>query len=506
MSIQKNAAMAELARRELARRELARRLYREYLAYAHGEVWKRTRMSSFIADEVQRFIQEDTGHAYDILVVNCPPQHGKSMTISESLPSWYLGKYPDKNIILASYDSDFAERFCKKNKMKIRAVGKKLFGMEIGSIDRAAEFELSNGKGRFIARGIMSGITGNPANLVIIDDPVKNQLEADSPTYRQRLWDEWQASIKSRLSAGAKIIIIMTPWREDVFDREVIRTEKNVRHIKLPVEAGEKDPLGRQKGEPLCPELGKDADWLSEFRESYIHDPLGGQRAWTAMYLCAPKVPDGNLVKREWWKYYLREDAERRCRPAGAGAPVPEPEHYGCQIISVDAAFKGEENSDYVSIQVWGKTGNDYFLRYCMNRHLNFPETLDAIRMVSGLYPEARLVLIEEAANGAAIISVLQKELFVIPIPPKGGKVARVNAVSAAIESGHVYVPAEFEAPWVTDYLEQWSTFPNAAHDDMVDASSQALSYLLNWPGSVPMESEEDEQYEWHGEWIEPYK
>ena len=184
---------------ELAKRELARRLYREYLAYAHDGTWKRTRMSSFLADEVQRFIEADTGHAYDILVVNCPPQHGKSMTITESLPSWYLGKSPLNNIIVASYDSDFAERFSKKNRSKIKAVGKRLFGIDIGAIDRASEFELSNGKGRFIARGIMSGITGNPANLVIIDDPVKNQLEADSPTYRQRLRDEWQASIKSRL-------------------------------------------------------------------------------------------------------------------------------------------------------------------------------------------------------------------------------------------------------------------------------------------------------------------
>ena len=169
--------------RELARRELARRYYSEYLAYADGDSWIRTRLSSFLARKIQTFIETDTGHAYDILIIECPPQHGKSMTVSESLPSWYLGKHPDRNIILASYDSDFAERFCRKNKEKIRSCGKNLFGIDIGSIDRAGEFELSNGKGRMISRGIMSGITGNPANLIIIDDPVKNQQEADSPAY-----------------------------------------------------------------------------------------------------------------------------------------------------------------------------------------------------------------------------------------------------------------------------------------------------------------------------------
>ena len=483
---QKNSALAELAKRELARRR-----YREYLSYAHGAAWKATRMSGYLADEVQKFIQTDTGHAYDILVVNCPPQHGKSMTITESLPSWYLGKYPEKNIIVASYDADFAERFSKKNRAKIRDVGRRLFGIDIGQTDRASEFELSNGKGRFIARGIMSGITGNPANLIIIDDPVKNQQEADSPAYRQRLWDEWQASVKSRLAAGAKVIIIMTPWREDVFDREVLRTEKNVRHISLPVEAGENDPLGRKPGEPLCPELGKDAKWLAEFRESYVHDPLGGQRAWSAMYLCSPKVLEGNLIRREWWRYYEKE-----------------PVAFDLSVISVDAAFKDAETSDYVSIQVWGKARNDFFLRYCLNRHLDFPGTLDAIRTVRSVYPEARLVLIEEAANGAAIIQTLRTEQLVLPVKPKGGKVARVHAVSAAIESGHVYVPAEGSVPWIGAYLDQFTVFPNGAHDDMVDASSQALSYLLQFNNLY--ENENDGSAEapavYEGGYVDPYE
>lgn len=518
-------ARTEPAKIELARRELARRHFADYLEYAGRGGWIRTRMAEFLATETERFIETDTGHAYDVLVINCPPQHGKSMTITESLPSWYLGRHPDRNVIIASYDSDFAEKFCRRNKEKIRSCGRQLFGVEIGAVDRAAEFELTaagssaavggpggagaaagglcgcrRGGGRLIARGIMSGITGNPANLVIIDDPVKNQLEADSPTYRQRLWGEWQASIKSRLAAGAKVIIIMTPWREDVFDREVIRTEANVRHICLPVEAygpdccrvtpkdgdaadgadGQdaeyKDPLGRAPGEPLCPELGKDAAWLKEFRASYIDDPLGGQRAWAAMFMCSPRVQDGNLVKRDWWRYYRPEEISE----------------YGSALISVDAAFKGDETSDFVSIQVWGKLGTDYYLRYCLNRRLDFPETVQAIRSTRALYPDARTVIVEEAANGAAIIATLQREMFVIPITPNGGKVSRVNAVSAAIESGHVYVPEPGCCPWVNDFLEQFATFPNAKHDDMVDAASQALHRMIYSSGERNTPAAED--------------
>ncbi len=459
----------ELITAELARRELARRYYSEYLPYVYGDSWIRTRMSAFLANRIQQFIEAETDHAYDILIVECPPQHGKSMTVSESLPSWYLGKYPDRNIILASYDSDFAERFCRKNKDKIKSWGKNLFGIAIGAIDRAGEFELSNGKGRMISRGIMSGITGNPANLIIIDDPVKNQQEADSPAYRNRVWSEWQASLKSRLAAKGKVIVIMTPWTDDDLAARILKSEKNVQLLRLPVEAEEDDPLGRTVGDPLCPELGKDAQWLADFKASYISDPQGGQRAWTALYQCSPRQEEGNLVQRNWWKFY-----------------DPEAEMaFGTEIISVDASFKGEDNSDFVSIQVWGKKAQDYYLRYCLNKQLNFPDTVEAIKTIYRLFPRARTVLIEEAANGHAIIQTLQREMFIIPVTPLGGKISRVNAISPAIESGHVFLPDQAKAPWVSDYIDQWTAFPNSKYDDMVDATSQALNRMIYCSGDV---------------------
>ena len=194
-------------KQEMAKRELARKSYRWYLYYVHGQQWRRTKMSDFLADTVQKFVEEDTGNAYDILLIETPPQHGKSITITESFPSWYLGRYPKNRVIEASYNDDTAKKFGRKNLDKVEEFGKALFGMERGSIWNVLEFELSNGWGRMISRGIMSGITGNPANLLIIDDPVKNRAEADSQTYRDKLWNEWQNTLKSRLAAKAKVII-----------------------------------------------------------------------------------------------------------------------------------------------------------------------------------------------------------------------------------------------------------------------------------------------------------
>ena len=465
---------------ELASRELARRHYSHYLPYVQGKSWKRTRMSEFLANEMEEFIETETGHAYDILIIESPPQHGKSCTVTESLPSWYLGKNPEKQVIIASYDSDYAEKFCRRNKEKIKAKGKTLFGISVGDVDRAQEFVLNNGKGRLISRGIMSGITGNPANLIIIDDPVKNQQEADSITYRNRVWEEWQSSIKSRLCAGGKVIVIMTPWHEDDFAARLLNSEQNVKLLRLPVEAEPNDPLGRKEGEPLCPEIGKNEVWLHDFKESYIHDPTGGQRAWTALYQCSPRAENGNIIQRDWWRFYESE---------------PE---YATQFISIDSAFKDGNRNDFVSIQVWGKFGNDYYLRYCLNQRLNFPDTVCALRTVARLYPKAKRILIEDTANGPAIIQTLQKELFCIPIEPMGGKISRLNAVSAAIESGHVFLPDPVKNPWVADYIDQFTAFPNGAHDDMVDATTQALMHMIYAPGNIAQEIRERKDTIWN--------
>lgn len=463
----------EYLRREMARRELARKSYRRYLYYVHGDLWKRTRMSDYLADEIQKFVEENTGNAYDVLIIKTPPQHGKSMTITESFPSWYLGRFPRNRVILASYNDDTAKRFGRKNIEKVEQFGTTLFGLEKGYIWTTTEFELSNGWGRVISRGVMSGITGNPANLLIIDDPIKNREEADSETYRGKLWAEWQNTLKSRLAAGAKVIVIMTPWHEDDLAARLGRMEANVKEIRLPVEAEELDLLGRAVGDSLCPELGKDNRWLAQFKDSYINDPKeGGLRAWQALYQCSPRVEGGNVVKREWWKRYSPRDITT----------------FGTTVISVDATFKDKESNDFVAIEVWSKRGAFYYGRYCLNRHMDFPATMQAIRTIRRLFPETLYVLIEDKANGSAIIQTLRHEFpGVIAINPKGGKVSRVNAVSPAIESGNVFLP-DGEL-WTEEFIDQFTGFPAVPHDDMVDACSQALGFLLysnGDPGELP--------------------
>lgn len=147
---------------------------------------------------------------------NLIPTHN-SQTITETLPSYFLGKFPNKRVIIASYGDDLARRFGRRNKQKIREYGKDLFDISLSKTSISdTEFEIEEHKGSVISRGIMAGITGQPADLIIIDDPIKNKLEANSQIYRDRLWEEWLNSINTRLSADGKIILVQTRWHRQI--------------------------------------------------------------------------------------------------------------------------------------------------------------------------------------------------------------------------------------------------------------------------------------------------
>jgi predicted phage terminase large subunit-like protein len=439
---------------------LMRESYATYCYFVHKGKWIDTKFHKFLANKVQTFVETYTGNPYDILVLSCPPQHGKSLTVTETFPSWYVGKYPDRRCIIACYNDDFAGKFGRRNKGKIDEVGQFVFDIKLKkSSDR--DMEISNHDGSIITRGIMSGITGNSGDLIIIDDPIKNRQEADSLTYRERLWEEWQNSIKTRTQSGTKIIIIQTRWHEDDLSGRVIREENNVEVVNIPVEAEADDILGRPIGDALCPEIGKDNKWLEIFKQSYITDSVGGGiRAWNALYMGRPTSAEGNIFKREWWQYYDKL-----------------PDNIPLVGISVDATFKDSDTSDFVAIEVWGKLNGDYYLIDLIKRRMDFPETLRAIKHMNSKYPQRHSILVEDKANGSAIISMLKHELgSIIPITPKESKVGRANAITGIVEGGNVYLPRY--ADFTNEFVEEFASFPNGAHDDMVDACTQFINHF----------------------------
>jgi predicted phage terminase large subunit-like protein len=491
MSLTAAEEMELIALLELEEKHRAANDYYEYVKYTHGSMYGYTRHGEYICrlldnavKQRKRMLAGEIPVRTQYFMLSVPPQHGKSMHITETFPSYFLGHFPNEGVIEVSYNSSFAEKFGSKNKDKMEQYGKDLFGVEVATDTKAKDewavaVDGKKTRGGMISRGIMAGITGSSwGDCVIIDDPIKNREEANSGTYRDKMFDEWKDSISTRIHPGAIVILINTRWHEDdlwgrlldpMYGKPLPWVVTN-----LPLECDEThiekegNPLGREIGEPL---------WPDRYGKEFVEERKAYPTSFNALFQGRPTSQEGNMLKREWWQYY----------------DVLPP--MASMLISVDAAFKDEDESDYVVIQVWGKNEANMYLVDQVRAKMNFPATLQTIRNVVTKYPKAVTKLVEDKANGTAIIQTLQGQIGgIIAVNPQGGKVARVNAVSAYIESKNVFLPSN--ADWVLDFVEEAASFPSGKNDDQVDAMSQALHRFIYYRGDVPPPKDDDTSME----------
>ena len=384
-----------------------------------------------------------------------------------------MAKYPKFKVIMTAYSSTLAHDFAKSNSQKLKEHN--IFNVNVTS-DNQDRMTLSNGS-EMIKAGILGGITGKGAHLMIIDDPIKTSEEARSQVHRDKIWKEWVSSLSTRLEIAPIVIVIMTRWHEDDLCGRLLNPEYgkplpwNV--INMPLEAEENDILGRKPGEPLWEDrYGYD---FIEVRKRYPED-------FNALYQGRPVALEGNMIKKEWFE-----------NDSAWYVPTPQfLDRLPHIVMSVDATFKDTAKSDKVAIGVWGKMRNTFYLIDELNARMDFLATLQAIRNFKAQYPKIGMIFIEDKANGSAIINVLSKELMgVIPVNPLGGKESRVQSILPYLVS-NVKLPRNkgFTGPM----LQEWYAFPNGTHDDSVDEMSQALSQMIYYYGEVESISRPDVQ------------
>ncbi|MFE3992289.1 terminase large subunit domain-containing protein [Streptomyces goshikiensis] len=231
----------------------------------------------------------------DRVMLTMPPRHGKSRRASRWAPLWYLRRNPGHRMMIASYSSDLADDHGRWIRDAILTWGEDL-GIHLKPGSQAANrFDIVGGEGGLLAAGIGGGLTGRGAHIAIVDDPVKDMADADSPTMRKRAWDWWTSVLQTRIEPNGAICVIQTRWHEDDLSGRILESERDAWHvIDLPALADSPDdPLGRPLGQPLWPE-----------RFDTIHHAKTrkrvGERVWGALYMQKPRPPEGGVWKRPW--------------------------------------------------------------------------------------------------------------------------------------------------------------------------------------------------------------
>ncbi len=422
-----------------------------------------------ICQRLERFLADVIAKRSPRLMLFMPPRHGKSELSSRRFPAWSLGRHQDLSIIGASYAADLArlfnrdvQRIIDSDEYRQVFPGTTLFGKNVravadGSFLRNSDiFEVVGHKGVYRGAGIGGGITGMGADILDIDDPIKDAEQAESEAYREACWAWYTSTAYTRLMPGGGVLLTLTRWHEDDLAGRLL---KAARHgdgdqwevVSYPAIAEEDEPH-RQEGEALHPERYS-LEQLQAIKRAV------GTRVWTSLYQQHPTPPGGAIVKANWFKRY--------------GTPPANPLAI---IQSWDTANKAKQRNDFWVCTTWAVTDSGYYLLDVCRKRMEYPE---GKRTVKSLYLEARpaAILIEDASSGQSLAQELAAEgLPVIPLPARVDKVTLLMFESAAIEAGLVHLPEA--ADWLIDYEAELTAIPNTKHDDQGASTAQFLNWI----------------------------
>ena len=415
------------------------------------------------------------------LIINMPPRHTKSEFASYLLPAWFLGNFPEKKVIQTSHTAELAVGFGRKVRNLVdQDVYTEIFpGVGLQADSKAAGRWNTNKGGDYFAIGVGGAVTGKGADILIIDDPHSEQeaaMAASNPEVYDKVYEWYTSGPRQRLQPGGSIVIVMTRWAARDLTGQVVKSAAQ--------RSGEEwevieFPAILPSGNPLWPQF-----WNKEELEA-LREELPNSK-WQAQYQQNPIGNESAIVKRDWWKWWEKDDP-----------PV-------CDYIlqSWDTAFEKNNRADYSAGTTWGifNCEEDNFapniiLLNTYKKRVEFPELKrDVLREYNEYEPDS--LIVEKKASGAPLIYDLRA--MGIPVqeytPGKGqDKIARLNSVSDIIASGKVWVP---QTRWAEELVDEVAAFPSGEHDDLVDATTLALMRFRQG-GFLRLPSDEPEEIKW---------
>lgn len=428
-----------------------------------------------------------TSKEQTFLNVACTVRGGKSFLISNFLPVWYLGMFPDRDVVIVSYSEDKAKEWGQFTLNLAKLVGPELFGWKVDEANSSkVSWGIQGRKGGLRAVGINGALTGRGIHLGIIDDPIKNREEAASATGRENMWSWYGSTFRTRLMPHGTVILTMARWHEDdLTGRIMVNAEEKGdeadpwEFIRMPAIAecpkGEdptlwRDELGRAEGDPLWPEVWP-ADMLSKVRNSI------GTADWESLYQQNPTPREGGMFKVDSW---MR-------RPT-----APD----GLQRIRCWDLAATKDGGDWTVGVLMGRDHEDRFYvldvqRFRMDGNEVKKQVLATAR-ADGKGVSIRIEQ-ERAGAGKAVIADYRRMLVgynVIGVRPEGSKEQRAMPYASQQQDGNIYLVNSIG--WEKEFIEEHRVFTaNARHDDQVDAASGAFDELTQMqPASVEWNEE----------------
>ncbi len=467
----------------LQKRQLAKRSPADFAALTSKGQWLWTKHLNLLN---KKLLDVADGKIKRLLIA-MPPRHGKSEFASKTFPAWFLANWPDKRVIVASYAAEFAASWGRKARTLLQEHGLRFFDVSLRHDSKAADaWNIEGHAGGMQTCGVGGPLTGKGADVLIIDDPIKNAEEANSEVYRQKTWDWYISTAYTRLEPGGSVILIQTRWHEDDLAGRILKHAKETGEewtiINLPALAEPGDALGREPDQPLWPER-YDREALEGIRKTV------GSYFFSALYQQRPVPPEGGLFKKSWFRYYAADSDLYRLDTSGRIVSTKHCRRFG----TMDIAYSLKKTADYTVLCSWAVTPQSDLLLIAMTRaRIDAP---DFVRVIKDTYSDHKLEYIGiEKMLGTSLIAhgVRMEGLTVRMLIADVDKITRSIPAQIRMEGGQIYIPANHPDREIIEH--ELMSFPFGAHDDIVDCFSYAAADVQRFgsPGR-PREEREAE-------------
>lgn len=439
-----------------------------------GNRWIHARHVDYLDEKLVNLasgVYRDQG--YFGIIVEEPPRHGKSELCSHYFPSWYLGAKPDNRVILVSYEETFAATWGRKVRDTTEEWGPELYGINVDPRNRSAgSWNIQGHRGGMYTAGALGSVTGRGSDVFVVDDPIKNYVEAQSPTLRDRTWNNWKQTLRTRAEPGCVALVIGTRWHEDdligrllqemhddpIADQWIV--------VRLPALAEEPDEdypepdlLGRKVGEALFPER-----WPTELLQPYMSNIV----TWNALYQQRPSPMEGTMFKEEWFEIVSMPAGKFKRVYRFFDTAASDPDEFEDPDWTVGLLLGEHEDGLYYVLDVARFRKEAGKVEKELRKIISRDRLGTRFRMAQ-----------EPGSQGKLYIRAVARTVFrgrpFRGVKETGTKMLRAETAADAAERGEIKL---IRGAWNREFLREVKRFPLGAHDDQVDALSGAYQEM----------------------------